>query len=127
MTKRSLKTLLKTDFNKPSLESWLIKNVCQRVGCNAFDALDDISTHGCESGCVSELIYTTDCLRFYRRFETHIWERVHEFLENTGQTLGQFLDSFSSKIEDETSFKIKLTWFAVEETAHQLVCRFLPY
>jgi hypothetical protein len=127
MTKQQLKQLIKTDIHTRSLDAWLIRNVCNHVGCPPFDSLDDITRHGCESGCVPELIYTTDCLHFYQRFEANIWDIIRTFLEDTGQSLGQFLDGFSSDIQDEITFKVKLTWFAVEETAHKLACRLLPY
>lgn len=127
MTKQSLKSLLKTTLPKSSLDAWLVRNVCNRTGQAAFDSLHDIAKHGCESGCVSELIYTSDCLKFYEKFEDKIWNVVEDHRQNTGQTLGQFLDSFSSPIEDEVTLKVKLSWFAVEESAHKLVCRSLPY
>ena len=75
----------------------------------------------------SEVLYTLDCLRFYKRFEANIWDIVRTFLKETGQSMGQFLDGFSSDIQDETTFKVTLTWFAVEETAHKLACRLLLY
>ena len=124
MTKQSLKTLIGTHFHKRSLEAWVIRTICNRVGYNPAELLSDIARHGCESGVVSELIYTTDCLRFYTRFESNIWDIIRTYLDDIGYTLGEFLDGFSSDIQDEITFKVQLVWFAVDRVAYQLEDRF---
>lgn len=126
MTKQTL-LKLKSSLEKDSIESWLIRFVCKQHGCHVFDLLFDIANHGCSSGAVSELIYTRDCLKFYDRYEEKIWEKVLGFCEETGLTLGQFIDTCNSPITDEYSFKVTLCWFAVEQAAHHLSCQFLPY
>lgn len=107
--------------------AWLIRFVCKQQGCHIFDLLFDIASHGCSSGAVSELIYTRDCLTFYDRYEEKIWEMVMSFCDDTGLTLGQFIDTCNSPITDEYSFKVTLTWFAVEQAADRLACQCLPY
>jgi hypothetical protein len=126
ITKQKLKTYLKEKFEykherRASVDAWLIRTVCADTGYSLEESLRDISAHGCGSGCVSGLIYNNDCLRFYSKYEKSIWDAVEDFMDNTGQTLGQFLDSFSSKITDETTLKVWLAWFAVEETAFRLL------
>lgn len=49
------------------------------------------------------------------------------FCDDTGLTLGQFIDTCNSPITDEYSFKVTLTWFAVEQAADRLACQCLPY
>ena len=125
MTKQTLKHLVKAQFKTNSIEAWLIRLVCKEKGCSASDKLYDIVRHGCISGCISELIYYNDCLKFYTRFEEEIWARVNDFRESTGFTLGQFLDGFASSLEDAVAFKTYLAWFAVEHTAHHLLAQCL--
>ena len=104
---------------KKSLESYVINNID-----NPEYKLKDLVNHGCISGCFSPLIYNYDCKKFFIRYEEQIWELIEEFKESTGQTLGQFIDSFQYKIEDETNFKTYLSWFAVEETAFKIINHF---
>lgn len=125
MTKHQLKTWVQTQFKPHSLEAWLMRLVCSYKGCSAFDQLNDIVHHGCSSGCISVLIYYHDCVKFYARFEEEIWAKITDFRESTGFTMGQFLDGFNTSIDDPTSFKTSLAWFAVEHTAHHLLAQCL--
>ncbi len=131
ITKKALKDYLSEQFpnryqRRRSLEAWLIRRLCEECGTLIESRLNDIVNHGCVSGCVSELIYTSDCLKFYGKYEEKIWELVEDFLENTGETLGQFLDAFRTTVDDPHSFKTMFAWFAVEETAHRLIAQFSP-
>ncbi len=122
MTKKKLNALLKTCDPK-SVQAWGIRWVCGSMGTNPIDLLTDLSHHGCASGIVSELIYTHDCLNFYARFETDIWEIVAQFLDNTGETIGSFIDNLHPEVRDLDGLKTTLVWFAVEQTAAQLLER----
>ena len=129
ITKQKLKTYLKEKFEykyqrKSSVEAWLIRTLCAETGASVASRLRDISTHGCISGCVGELIYVSDCVRFYWKYEKKIWDAIENFMDSTGQTLGQFLDSFSGGISDEDTLQVKLAWFAVEAAAYRLLNRF---
>ena len=129
ITKQDLKNYLIKKFpdkfeRRFSVEAWLIHLICGETGTVVSDRLRDISTHGCISGTIGELVYTSDCLRFYAKYEEKIWESVSHFLEMTGQTLGQFLDSFAVEVGDYYTLKVKLAWFAVEESAYRLLNRF---
>jgi len=126
MTKTELKRYLINQFEysyerKRSLENWLIRFVCNEQGCPPQGKLTDIITSGCISGCVGSLIYISDCIKFYTKYEEQIWNLICEVRENTGQTLGQFLDSFSCSLEDNDSLKVYLSWFAIEQTAYKLL------
>ena len=129
ISKRALKRYLHEKFEykherKQSLEAWLVRYVCADRGYSPEGQLKDIATHGCVSGCVGELIYHTDIRRFYQKYETQIWELVADFLESTGETLGQFIDNFRQNIEDETGLKVWLTWFAIEHLAFKFLEQF---
>ncbi len=122
MTKNKLNTLLKKCDPK-SVRAWVIKWACGSVGYNPIDLLSDLSQHGCASGIVSELIYTHDCVNFYTRFEADIWDIIAQFLDNTGETIGEFIDHLRPEVLDLDGLKTTLVWFAVEETAAQLLER----
>jgi hypothetical protein len=101
-----------------TIEAWLLATLQDEVD-EISNRLHDISTHGCESGVVSELIYTTDCLRFYAQFEETIWEIITHYLEDMGVTLGDFLNSL--KIEGLDALKVTLSWFSIEHSAYRLL------
>ncbi len=123
MTKKQLNAILKKCDPK-SVQAWVIRWVCGSVGYTPTDLLTDLSHYGCASGIVSELIYTHDCLNFYARFEVDIWEIVAQFLDNTGETIGEFIDHLRPEVLDLDALKTTLSWFAVEETAAQLLNQF---
>jgi hypothetical protein len=129
ITKKALKAYLKAEFEykherKRSLEAWLVRYLCQESGYEPENHLIDIVTHGCVSGCVCPLIYNSDIKRFYEKYEAQIWSLVYEFMQNTGESLGQFIDSFSHKITDELSLKVWFSWFAVEHLADRFLYQF---
>ena len=131
ITKKALKNYLKEQLphayqHRKSIEGWLIRRLCKERGTEIESRLNDIVTHGCSSGCVSEVIYDSDCFKFYAKYSGKIWSLVMDALENTGQTLGQFLDSLNAPVEDRSSFKRILVWFAIEETAHRLISELTP-
>lgn len=123
ITKKALRALLEK-YSQASVDAWLIRWVCNHVGYDPASLLNDISQQGCGSGIVGELIYHYDCRAFYARFEKSIWEKVTDFLDNTGDTVGQFLDGLRPSVQDELTMKVMLSWFAVEETAYQLLAHF---
>ena len=107
---------------RQSLSYWLIKYMDKKSPYYDMDSqLKDLVNHGCASGCIGDVIYTWDCLKFYQKYEQQIWELVYEFWQDTGQSLGQFIDSFSVGIEDEDSLRTYLSWFAIEQTAFRLL------
>jgi|APSaa5957512576_1039674.scaffolds.fasta_scaffold57069_2 hypothetical protein len=129
ITKQTLKRYIKQKYDckykrKQSLETWLVKYLCNLFGYEIESHLKDIATHGCISGCINNLIYNTDIVSFYQKYESQIWEMVYEYTQNTGQTIGQFLDGFKYKIEDEINLKVSLSWFAVEILAYQFLDQF---
>jgi hypothetical protein len=122
MTKKKLNALLKKCDPK-SVQVWVIRWACGSAGTNPIDLLSDLSHYDCASGIVSELIYTHDCVNFYARFEADIWDIIAQFLDNTGETIGEFIDHLRPEVLDLDGLKTTLSWFAVEETAAQLLER----
>ncbi len=126
ITKKALKEYLKNNYQnkwdrKKSVENWLIKYICDYRGYNPESLLMDIAAHGCSSGIVSPLIYNHDCILFFQKYESQIWELINEYIENTGEKLGDFINGFSSPLEDEITFKVYLSWFVIEYLAYNIL------
>lgn len=83
---------------------------------NLLAVLDDISTHGCVSGCVPSMIYYDDTVRFYERHKFTINEKLAELLNNTDMSLQELLKRFDK--DDplclETMNQNLLAWWAYE-------------
>jgi len=89
--------------------------------------LRDLSRGGCASGIVSELIYTADAVKFYRRHAKSINALVAEHLQDgscrsVAEMLGDKWDDNDPLILD-TGNQTLIAWFAFEETAWQLANR----
>ena len=129
ITKKKLNDYLKQHFpdawqRRSSLEVWLVRLLCRETGTNVESRLRDIATHGCVSGCVSELVYYADCEKFYAKFESQIWEMVEDFCEQTGDTFAHFIAGFRDTIDSPRTFKTRLAWFSVEAMADRLLMLF---
>lgn len=48
------------------------------------DILKTVIYHGCQSGAVSELIYSTDIVAFYTRYRQEIHALLYEYMRETG-------------------------------------------
>lgn len=118
-----LKEILPNEWEqRKSIEAWLLRYLSTWDIGNAIKLqLQHIVEQGCSSGCVGEVIYYHDVLAFYRKFETQIWETVFSFIESTGETLGQFIDSTKLSVADETHFKNFLVWFVIETKAQAML------
>ncbi len=71
--------------------------------------LNDLCSHGCVSGMVSELIYHCDTHAFYDRFYNDI-ERLR-------------IEAGSSVLINDYDLKNTLAWFGFEETSFQIGIR----
>jgi len=86
--------------------------------------LEDVIEHGCVSGCVSSLIYYSDTVKFYDKFEDEIWDMLEEDTNQFGndnilQTISQF--NGSKNVGNLYQFKNLLTWYSVEETCRKIL------
>jgi hypothetical protein len=70
---------------------------------------DEVLEHGCQSGIVSELIYTVDTHKWFDSYYEDIMELVEEYEESTGEQLRWSGD-----------LKNWFAWFSFEETVRQL-------
>ncbi len=86
--------------------------------------LKDLAHGGCQSGMVSELIYTADCVIFYMTHREEIGKLLGETLENFDMPgpVALFGDKWLSDdplaLDDQN--QNLLAWFAYEQVAHDL-------
>ncbi|WP_195536199.1 DUF7222 domain-containing protein [Bacillus paralicheniformis] len=86
------------------LENWLDDSDDKKT------TLEDISSHGCQSGVVPELIYYSDTHKFFDVHYNSIMELVEEYREMTG-----------SEVQFNGDLKNYYSWFAVEFMAWELL------
>jgi len=87
--------------------------------------INDLLKGGCQSGMISELIYYSDTVKFYRKYQDEIDILLQDTIESIG---GSLLDIFGDKWDETDPLAHNnrnlnlLAWFAFEETAFNL-CR----
>lgn len=83
--------------------------------------VEDIQRGGCQSGTVSELIYTKDCIEFYMRYRQEIDKMAYELMTDCGCGPEMFTDWDKDDpfARDDYNQTI-LAWFGFEETVHRL-------
>lgn len=111
---------------KSESDSKLTKHVCNYVIDKWHDYDDkinifkDVLYMGCVSGIVSELIYYSDTLKFYRKYR----DEINGLLSETMRSMGyfSFKDIFGKNFDDEDPLIIDthnqnlMAWFGFEET-----------
>lgn len=92
----------------------------------ALGALKDLQQGGGSSGIISHLIYTADCVKFYKRHRWDISALLAEALENSGESgpSGIFSgwDDTDPLALDDANMNL-LAWFGFEEAAQQIAMR----
>lgn len=85
--------------------------------------LQDIINHGCVSGCAHGLVYYNETSAFYEKFNDEIWDKLYDSANDQGVTIMELISSFngSKDVGSNHQFKNLLAWFAVEETARELL------
>lgn len=85
--------------------------------------LQDIIQHGCQSGMVTDLIYYSDTVDFYDKYESEIWDLLEEQAEVFGKSIFEMIGDFngSEHVTDIKTFKNLLAWYAYEEKARELL------
>lgn len=91
------------------------------------DFIHDVLSGGCISGTVGELIYTGDCVAFYRKHKKDIQKLVTELMSDCGEVSmkGLFGDKFDSEdpfCEGDENQNL-LAWFGFEEALKTLADR----
>lgn len=85
--------------------------------------LEDMA-HGCSSGIVGHLIYTTDCVAFYEKHHETIDPMLADFCTDTGSTPAQLFEQAGWEPEDPLARgdhnRNILAWFGWEETCRNV-------
>jgi|TARA_R100001530_G_scaffold111476_2_gene78599 hypothetical protein len=79
--------------------------------------ISDVASHGCVNGCVPELIYYSDTIKFYEENEDLIWEILFDCAESMDTSILTMLDSHNKNVGNLCVFKNLCVWFAVDMTA----------
>lgn len=107
------------------LEKFVAKTLNAKIedGYNIDAIVNDILSHGCESGMIGALIYHVDTLAFYQLHQQEIDNMLQELCNDCGSNPAKF---FGDKWEKEDFFardtnnQNLLAWFGFEETARHL-------
>ena len=91
-----------------------------------FKHMEDIIQYGCQSGCVSSLIYYSDTVKFFNNYRREILEYVNEYIDMCSEDEILQLDKGDVIInKNQTRFsneeKNFLTWFIYEEIVNDLL------
>ncbi len=80
--------------------------------------------HGCVSGIVSELVYYSDTLKFYKKYKDEINSLLSELMQSMG--CYSLKDIFGKNFDDEDPLCIDtqnqnlIAWFGFEETLRNI-------
>ena len=123
ITKKAIKEIKRNTNNK------LTKRVCnvllEKGTAEDIEAyINDLLYGGCQSGIEGSLIYYSDTIAFYKKYQTEIKELLKELLEETGfkspeELFGKKWDSDDIFAEDTNNQNL-LAWFGFEETVRKI-------
>ena len=85
--------------------------------------MQDVMNYGCQSGVVSELIYSNDTIEFFEKFKNEINELLYEMIEETGLSVNElFGDKWdeTDPLAYNISNKNLLAWLAFEEVTRSI-------
>lgn len=87
--------------------------------------MKDLSSYGCISGMVGELIYYTDTTKFYKKYKLEIQKMLQELLNNCGfkspqELFGEKWDSEDIFCQEDQNQNL-LAWYAMEEVNNNLL------
>lgn len=77
----------------------------------------DVATHGVQSGAIGELIYTSDVVNFFDRYEQDIEEVITDYLE--GVTGAQYYDLLNYELMNDLEDYANVE-FQHEDTYHEI-------
>ncbi|WCS69642.1 hypothetical protein Goe25_02530 [Bacillus phage vB_BsuM-Goe25] len=83
--------------------------------------LEDVTQHGCISGCVNEVIYTHDINDIFKDNMDYILERLTEISEELECDVVQVAMSNLNYEGDYTMLPTAAVWLIIEDTASHLL------
>ena len=115
---------------KQKSDNLLVKKVCNYViehwqnYDDKTNIFTDVLHYGCQSGMVSELIYYSDTMAFYKKFRAEINTLFYELMESCGlfDPSQLFRDKWDKEdpLANDTTNQNLLAWFGFEETLRNL-------
>ena len=81
------------------------------------EELQDITIHGCVSGCAGGLVYYSDTVAMYEKFHDELHDKLGEWIDEIGETpvfITEHLDSYPH-------FANAVVWFVAEQYANEIV------
>lgn len=121
--KQQFKEILR--FATTAIEKIVAKDASESENDDAWTYIEQVSQHGCSSGIVSDLIYTSDTVKFYQKHKAEIWQQLYEDAENAGETVMAYIAAtrWGEQITDEDTFENNLAWFGYEAACQRLLDR----
>ena len=100
--------------NYNTLQDWFNDNLAESA--------KDISNHGC-SGGFSGIIYYSETVAKYNKYQHEIWERLHQDANMLGCTVLEMIKNLggSENVDTDHQFKNLLVWYYIEQLAHDRV------
>lgn len=104
-----------------------VKSICKEY-VKVYDSgmpgfVEDLHQGGCQSGLVSEMIYYSDTIKFYKKYADEINMLLSDTLAEMGGSASELFGDKWDRLDPlalETNNQNLLAWFAFEETAFQL-------
>ena len=125
-TKKALKEI-KKDMNR--LERRVVNDLLA-TGLDTKDLykhMEDIQKYGCQSGCVSSLIYYNDTVRFFNNYREEILEMASNLMYDCGYNHIEFNNGiivYNKQKRFTDKEKNIMSWFAYEEIIFDLLNKF---
>jgi len=121
------KLLLQSAKGSP-LKMAVVRILKSDMAGNGYESYESYMNHilqyGCQSGMISELIYYSDTLKWYKKYKKEIIKMLQDTMSDLGvkspsEVFGSKWDDDDYLIED-TSNQNLLAWFSFEETVRNL-------
>mgnify|MGYP003138375954 FL=1 len=100
--------------NYNTLQDWFNDNLAESA--------EDISNHGCVNG-FSGIIYYSETVAKYDKYQEEIWERLYEDALAHGQNILEFIATFNGAkdVGSNDQFKNLCVWYYIEQLAYEKV------
>lgn len=109
-----------TDLTNAVIAQLGLKDRWGVTGDDHESTMRDVARGGADAGFHGFIYYHETCA-FYDANAELIWEALCDDAEAFGQTPMQIIAGFKSYINDDTSFKNVLAWYALERAADEVV------
>ena len=105
------------------VSNWIQERAEDYPDTGVEGVLSDLFYGGCQSGYVSELIYYTDTVKFYNKYQREIDQMLQEMLDNCGCSISELFGSNwddSDPLARDKFNQNLLAWFGFEEMARRV-------